>query len=310
MLARLLHYLARSSVRSGRRLAEDVRHGRRLEMYALFVIGVVLCLLGILAVVDAEVVDSAILATVAFLALHAEPSREPVRTDAVLRDRTDFGQFPALLADVRDLRIYGPTAVNVLVNAAEIRRRLLERGGTCRVVVQAPDPVQLAFTAAQLDESLDLEQTLQSSLNVLDRLSTVAGFQYRLLPFNPGFSLVLVDADTHDGYVIVENHGFKDSSSADRMHVRIRRSEAPRWFDYWAARFEAIWDAAAQPPAESQAGTAESGKADSEQARLPHQAARASRPGPLHPRNGDGPRTRTAHQPTNPQECGEDHGNR
>ncbi len=227
-----------------RRGADDILHGRRLETYGIFGLSTTLTALGLFDVVGTRVVQSMVLATVAFLVLHTEPAPARLPVDEVLQDRTSFTQFGVLLRDARDIRVYGPTAVNVVVNTAEIRREVLQRGGTFRIVVQSPEPGQLARTAAQLDTSLDLGQTLQSTLGGLRRLAGAAGFDYRLLDFNPGFSLIVVDAQSPDGYLIVETHGFRDDSIAERMHITIHRRDSPRWFDYWSGRFDAIWEAA------------------------------------------------------------------
>lgn len=227
---------------------DDIRHRRRLDTYVTFLLGLAVTGLGLSGVVDTRVVGSTVLAGVSFLVLNSVPQRQRPDTEAVLRDRSDYRTVAELLRHARDLRVYGPTAVHVLVNSAEIRREILDRGGRCRVVVQAPDPAQLRMTALQLDSSMDLELTLRQSLSVLRRLGEHPGFAYRLMPFNPGFSLLVVNADAPDGYVIVETHGFQDESIADRMHIRITKAESARWFAYWTARFEALWEAASEDP--------------------------------------------------------------
>ena len=42
------------------------------------------------------------------------------------------------------------------------------------------------------------------------------GFAYRLLDFNPGFSLVAIDPTASGGQVIVEFHGFHSESTNQR----------------------------------------------------------------------------------------------
>jgi len=57
------------------------------------------------------------------------------------------------------------------------------------------------------------------------------------------------------------SHGFKDENIAERMHIVIRRHESPRWFSYWVARFDAMWQTAKPPePAALPAGSAEQGR--------------------------------------------------
>jgi hypothetical protein len=230
------------------RMLADVRHGRHREAYALFLIGVTLAVLGLVGVATVSVLLSAILLALSFLVFHtaAEASDRRPALDQVLRSRQDFGAFSKLLPGVRDLRIYGPTAVNVLVNSADIRRFVLEPGGTVQVIVQDGEPAGLEQAAMQLDDNLDLPVTLQNSLAILTKLAALSGFSYRKLPVSPGFSLVIVNPADTGGYVIFESHGFKDENIADRMHIVITRYESPRWFDYWVGRFDAMW-AAAKP---------------------------------------------------------------
>jgi hypothetical protein len=101
-----------------RRTLEDVRQGRHREAYALFLVGVALVILGLAGVTDVLVLVSAILLAVSFLVFHtaAEASDRKPALDQVLRGREDFGAFSKILPGVRDLRIYGPTAVNILVH--------------------------------------------------------------------------------------------------------------------------------------------------------------------------------------------------
>jgi hypothetical protein len=227
----------------------DIRQGRHREAYTLFAVGVVLTILGLSGVVGTQVMLSAVLAALTFLvfqtAVQSGGGKPPL--DEVLRSRDGFDAFGKLLHGVRDLRIYGPTAVSVLTNAADIRRFVLQAGGRVRVMTMAEDPTALALAAVQLDDNLDLVQTLRNSLATAAKLSAEPRFSYRQLPVNPGFSLVVVNADDPGGYVIFECHGFKDDSIADRMHIMISRADSPRWFAYWVARFEAMWDMAAPP---------------------------------------------------------------
>ncbi len=233
-----------------RQALEDIRDGRHREAYALFLVGVVLVALGLAGVVNGQIMLSAILLALTFLVFHTATElgdRKQQSLDEVLRGRDSFGAFSQLLPGVRDLRMYGPTAVGVLVHAADIRRFVLHTGGKVRVIVQSDSREALDLAAIQLDDNLDLEHALRNSLATLAKLTGEPGFSFRQLPLNPGFSLVIVNANDPGGYVIFESHGFKDENIADRMHIMIRKADSPRWFGYWVARFEAMWDTASAP---------------------------------------------------------------
>lgn len=239
-----------SPMKDGARQAlADIRRGHHREAYALFLVGVVLTALGLAGTVSDQALLSVILLALTFLVFHTSVEKTPQANslDEVLQSREEFGAFSSILPGVRDLRIYGPTGVNVLVSAGDIRRFVLEKGGSVRVIVQAEGPESAKSTAAQLDDNLDFARTLEGSVVTLDRLATHPGFKYRRLPFNPGFSLIIVNATSPDGYVIFESHGFKDESIADRMHIVIKRRESLHWFSYWLDRFETMWDTARPP---------------------------------------------------------------
>lgn len=229
-----------------KRVFSDIGVGRYLEAYALFLIGIILVILGLIGVISTKVLLGAILIALSFLVFHTtvEISNRRPSLDQVLRSRDEFGSFSKLLPGVRDLRIYGPTAVNVLVNSADIRKYILDTGGVVKVIVLAEREEALGTTGIQLDDNLDLSQTLHASLGILNKLQENSQFSYKLLPFNPGFSLVIVNANAADGYLIFESHGFMDDNIADRMHIVIKRHESPHWFTYWLGRFDAMWDAA------------------------------------------------------------------
>ena len=233
-----------------RRALTDVRTGRHLEAYSLFFIGVVLTVLGLAGIIGTKILLSAIVLALSFLIFHTEldaPRKEP-SLDMVLLTRESFGNFSKLLPGVRDLRIYGPTAVNVLVSSGDIRRFILDPGGSVRLIVQDPSSELVQQTATQLDDNIDFESTLRSSVATLNRMAANPGFHFRMLQANPGYSLVIVNAARPDGYIIFESHGFKDENISDRMHIVIRRQDSQHWFAYWIARFEAMWEASHEAP--------------------------------------------------------------
>ena len=229
----------------------NIREGRHWEAYALFLVGLLIVVLGLFDVVNGKVLQSVSLLALSFLVFHTtiQVSRNRPGIDMILRGRESFTPFSRLVETAKTLDVYGPTAVNILINAADIRRFILDRGGSVRIIVQDENSQAVQYAAGQLDDSLDFEQTLHASIAVLNRLQGQSGFSYRKLAANPGFSLVVVNRQRPDAYVIFESHGFKDENIADRMHIVIAKADSSRWFSYWETRFEAMWNAAEGPNA-------------------------------------------------------------
>ena len=224
---------------------DNVRRGRHIEAYVLFLLGLALVGLGQFDVVDSRRLLQFTVAALAFLVFRTAvpPDPVPAPADDVLHDRGDLGPLRALLEQARDLRVYGPTGINILAGADDLKRMILQRGGTVRFVVLDPSPHAVAEAAVQLDDNLDLGLALRGSLRTLRRLEAETGFECRRLPFNPGFSLLIVNGDSPDGTLVVEFHGFGDHTINERMHLLLTRRTSPHWYDYWLRRFEAVWEA-------------------------------------------------------------------
>ncbi|MBV9380728.1 MAG: hypothetical protein JO242_08670, partial [Streptosporangiaceae bacterium] len=159
--------LATSKAGGGlRQVADDISQGRHREAYTLFCVGVVLTLLGLWGLVAIQIMLSAVLAALTFLVFETavQAGAGTPSLDQVLENRDGFAAFGTILPGVRDLRIYGPTAVSAQVNAADIRRHVLRAGGQVRILTLDDNPQTLAAAAFQLDDNLDLGQTLRNSL--------------------------------------------------------------------------------------------------------------------------------------------------
>ncbi|MGH8908925.1 MAG: hypothetical protein ACRD0K_21135 [Egibacteraceae bacterium] len=227
-----------------RQVAEDLRQGRHREAYTIFTIGAVLTVLGLVNVVEERVLLSGVLLAVAFLAFETTLERESASRglEQVIRGRDALGAFSAVLPDGGEVLLYGPTLVNVVVNAAAIKTKVLDKGGRVRAIVQDPDSHAVRFTKAQLEDSLDFDFALASSIATLRKMRGWGDCDFRLLEFSPGFSMVVVNPTRPDGFLLLELHGFDNAAITERMHLRINRAESVRWFDYWASRFERMWE--------------------------------------------------------------------
>ncbi|MFF0315504.1 hypothetical protein ACFYPH_12765 [Micromonospora sp. NPDC005252] len=179
----------------------------------------------------------------------------------LLRDRGSFESkpFAKRLDEASEVWVFAPSAVNILAqdHCEALRSKILSRSnGIVRVVVLDPareDSLRLAVR--QLDESVEYpSQTLTRALGeTLGRLALMAswevpgGFAYRLLDYNPGFSIVAIDPGRRHGVVIVEFHGFHNTSTTSRMHIELAKADSDRWHEYWLEQFDRIWRDAKEP---------------------------------------------------------------
>ncbi|MGJ6965729.1 hypothetical protein ACSDR0_27865 [Streptosporangium sp. G11] len=189
------------------------------------------------------------------LTLPAESAESPT---GLLHDRSVYDEVPlsSLLSQARDVRVFAPSAVNLLsAQTCELIRNTVlarEKGNVRIVILDSLEKAAVRQAAKQLDDSVEFPvQRLPSALDsTMERLRLMSGwktageFEYRLLSYSPGFSLVLVDPETPRGRVIVEIHGFHNASTSSRMHLELTRGSDERWYTYWVNQFDHMWEAA------------------------------------------------------------------
>jgi len=251
-----------------RRIAHDLRNRRLVDAYSAAGVAFVLAVLSLIGdIVPDQIRWAALLAGVGFLVLRVTiPESVGVSIDEFLQDRFAFDAIPLpdRLRSAEEVWIFAPTGVNLLSahNCELLRTGLLNRpGGVVRVVVLDPTKeAAVQITTRQLDDSLDypiqnFSSALQTTLHLLQAIASweVAGtFAYRLLGYNPGFSLVAIDPSTRNGCVIVEFHGFHNEATSSRMHIEITRRRSEHWYDYWTDQFNRIWNSATVPQPNAQ----------------------------------------------------------
>ena len=252
--------------RGWHRIRHDLKERRYIDAYSIAFIAFILAVLSLVpSIVPDELRWAALLAGVGLLVLRITmPERLGGTMDDMLNDRFALDRMPLSerLRDTKEVWIFAPSAVNILSahNCELLRTGILNRpDGIVRVVVldlESESVVQLA--TRQLDDSLDypiqdFRTSLEASIRQLRIMASwdlKGSFDYRILDYNPGFSLVCVDPASRKGHVIVEFHGFHNEATSSRMHIEISRQQSEHWYTYWTDQFGRIWDAS-MPPAEN-----------------------------------------------------------
>ncbi|MBZ0276864.1 MAG: hypothetical protein K8I60_12005 [Anaerolineae bacterium] len=233
------------------RIWQDILAGRNLESYVVTIIALILAVAG---VIDDAIPDNwktaTILAALALLVLDStRPEGQTVDLDAVLQDRGDFGAFHDQIRGARTLWVYGPSAINILRDVAYIKREILDHGGQVRVLIQdIQNREGMAFLHDMIDQTTDLENSLKMSMDILKNMTKWGNVEYRVLPYSPGFSLVIVDPKYgSSGWVVLETLGFRNDLIADRMHIKITPDQSQYWFEHWVKQYEIMWEAGYMP---------------------------------------------------------------
>ncbi len=231
-----------------KRVGSDLAAGKNLEGYAVSLLAFALALIGVLN--DAIPIGwqiAVILAGIGLLVFKTtEPEKQNVDLDAVLLDRQSYGSFRDFISGAQELWIYGPSAVNALRNAGEIKMEVLDRGGNLRVLLQNPDSTMgMDVLTKQLDKVYDLGNDIKTSIGTLERMNnwkTSGKVEYGLLDYSPGFSLTVIDPNNKNGRLVIEFYGYQNELINERMHIVITRQQSQYWFEYWSKQFEIMWD--------------------------------------------------------------------
>ncbi|MGV9774637.1 hypothetical protein [Streptosporangium sp. NPDC003464] len=258
-----------------RRLIQDMKVRQNVDAHVVTIVVFAFAVVSIFGdVVPDQLKWAALLSGVGILVYRLTlPEERSEISTSILGDRSAFDSVPlsAALANARDVRVFAPSAVNLLsAHTCEVLRKsvLARTGGSVRVVILDPaEKAAVRMASRQLDDSVEfpiqkLPAALESAVERLDLMSgweTEGQFRYRLLPYSPGFSIVLIDPDSSKGRAIVEIHGFHNPSTSSRMHLELSRAQNERWYSYWVRQFDYIWREAAQPevtPAGADAGPA------------------------------------------------------
>jgi hypothetical protein len=233
-----------SILRGFKRIGSDLLKGRNIEAYAVTFIGVVLVIMDVIGEVDDSLKLTVIIAALVVLVFRlTKPEVVNVDLDKVLLDRQSYGPFREFIAGAKELWVYGPSNANVLREAPFIEKEILDKGGGVKILIQNPKEAAAMNILKQiLDRNHDLSHDIQGSLYTLHAMAKYPKMEYRLLAYNPGFSLTVVDPDGKNGRLIVEFFGFRNDRISDRMHILITRHQSQYWFEFWESQFRVMWE--------------------------------------------------------------------
>jgi hypothetical protein len=248
-----------------RRARRDLMNRRNLEAYVVAGVALIFAVLSIVGdVLPEDLRWAALFSGIALLVYRLTLPSDSGTADDLLLDRASFDDkpFTGLLDHAREVWIFAPSAVNLLNprTCQALRSTVLNKtDGLVRIVVLDPDETEaIRLATKQLDDSIDFPmQRLGASLaTTLEQLrlmrswSVTGSLAYRLLDYNPGFSLVAIDPGHRHGKVIVEFHGFHNESTLSRMHIELTQSGSRHWYAYWIDQFDHIWQTAKTPAEE------------------------------------------------------------
>lgn len=242
----------RSLRRSLRRIGNDLITFRNVEAYVVTLVGIALLVVDIVGDVETDVQLTVIIAALVVLVFRSTaPTTQKTGLDDVLRNRNSYRPFREFIRGGRTLWVCAPSAINILRDPACIKEEILDRGGQVTVLLQDPNQATVIQNLQnQLDiAAVDLKSDIMVASEVLRKLKSRAdgtdyNLRYGTLPYSPGFSLTIVDAERATGRLIVEFFGYHNEFIGNRMHIEITRQDSEYWFEYWVDQYQEMAAAA------------------------------------------------------------------
>jgi hypothetical protein len=232
-----------------RRIWDDILNFRNVDAYVVAFLGIIMVVLGVLNPPDPSIYLLVVTAgMVVLLFRETTPPSKEVDLDSVLHTRQTYKPLREFLQGAKTVWICGPSNYNVLRDAS-LQREVLEHGGAVRVLLQDREAsASMEILHQQLDPTSDLDHDIRGSLLLLDKMrANNSKAEYKLLPYNPGFSMLIVNPTSGDGYLTVEFFGFHNNLIDERMHIVIERRSSQYWFEYWTKQYQTMWDASKIP---------------------------------------------------------------
>lgn len=228
------------------RILQDLGKGRNIEAYVVSLIGVALVILDVIGDVDDNLKLTVMIAALVVLVFRStKPEASTIDLDKVLRDRQGFGPFREFITGGRVLSVYGPSAKSAISEAATLEAEILDKGGRVRILIQNPTVNEsMDILKRQLDTQFDLAHDIDASLYTLRRMKRQHAdrFEFRLLDYNPGFSLTVVERKGNHSWLLVEFIGYRNDRINNRMHIKIARAQSVHWYDFWQSQFNLMWE--------------------------------------------------------------------
>lgn len=232
-----------------KKLIEDVRQRRNLDVYATVTVALVVSALSFFDLVPADKVAALVLAVLAILALTVLATREAVENPRLSRgDPELFDDFPPDLRSRREsshsLYLIGVSLSRTLESSYGALEANLTHGAHIRVLLADPEADDAAIDARTLltrPRIDDMRDEIRQSLRLLKQLQKVGNgrLEIRTTRAAHKFGLNYIDVDTPKSVLCVQLYSYRLEGES-RPILAVQRTHGA-WFDCYRQQAEAMW---------------------------------------------------------------------
>jgi len=247
---------------------KEIRRGENLELYLTIILAITVAILGILQIAKFEVISAVILATLGLLASSLLSSRRVITDVKASFDELNaavkaletqgvghiselltrsYPDFTEQIRTAKRVSIEGSTLMSTVTRYAGEFARLLQRGGTLRILVSEPVPEVLAmqvFRSSSLKDPTEMKKLMEGNVAVMkalaDKASSPDQFEIRVMPYLAPYSLVIIEGDDDISRAYVKLLPFQ-RPEPESPTFEVHSQYDGEWFQFFLDQFERMW---------------------------------------------------------------------
>lgn len=249
-----------------KRLWEDIRQGRNIEVYVTVVLCFAVIVLNTLGIVESQIVASAILAVLSLESVSlltnrrteqelrssleelAKRQQKPRIADVISPFGEGISERTRQLATADEVWILSRTCRRIWSDYQEELRTVAQRGGLRLLLIDPSDgAVEMVARSAiwqQPDDGAMLKLDIERFLDRLERIQGTVRlnkFEVRVINYLPAWTLILVNPGRSDGVIYVELATYR-SHSRKRPTFAVRCGYDNDLFEQFRYEFEQMWN--------------------------------------------------------------------
>lgn len=238
----------------------DIRSRKNLDLYIIIILAVVVTVLGVTGQVGQIIISSAILATLAVVAMslliNRHENEEIQKTlssissgenlaDKFIKHEYDRTRLRQLLSNSHVAFFWGPYLTTHILLLKDIIKERLQDDFQVRFLLM--DPYGIATNLkASLSKDKDVQyvrKRIESSCLELQHISQeipTGKLKFLVMDYEQPYSIIAFDPDLPSGRIFVRLNSL-DTSNAKRPTFELTNEGDVYWFNFFVHQFESAW---------------------------------------------------------------------